>query len=153
MTGNIPSHVSVFSVCLDVSVWECVLSSLSAYRWCRCTVGGNKCSLWFLWAERPITAGVYSPMKLLWAVHCVCISHTWLSLPGLMGRTEINKNNTTMACIVTLTANKTGNDRGEVKKWQEMEGRIKGVCGDDRTTSLGKTNYWSLVSSNYRSPC
>lgn len=43
-----------------------------------------------------------------------------------MERMEINKNNATIAHIVTLTANKTGNDRGGDKKRQEMEGRIKG---------------------------
>lgn len=55
---------------------------------------------------------------------------------------------------VKLSANKTGNDRKEEKNKEEIERGIKGrTRRDDRTTSLGKTNYWRLVSSNYRSLC
>lgn len=56
---------------------------------------------------------------------CMYISHT-INFTGADGTEEINNNNTTIARIVTLTANKAGNDRGENKKRQEMEGRIKG---------------------------
>lgn len=94
---------------------------LSAYRWCRCTVGGNKCSLLFLWAERPITVGVYLPVKVpVSGSLCVYLTHD--SLTGLMGLTEINKNNTTIAGIVKLTTNRTGNDRAEDKngrRWRD----------------------------------
>lgn len=70
--------------------------------------------------------GVYLPVNVtVSGVLCVYLTHD--SLTGLMGLTEINKNNTTIARIVKLTANKTGNDRAEdKKKRQEMEGRIKG---------------------------
>lgn len=61
------------------------------------------------------------PVKVIVSgVLCVYLTHD--SLTGLMGLAEINKNNTTIASIVKLTANKTGNDRAEDKKrrrWRE----------------------------------
>lgn len=60
-------------------------------------------------------------------VLCVYLTHD--SLTGLMGLTEINKNNTTIARIVKLTANKTGNDRAKTKKAGDG-GKDKGMYAE-----------------------